>query len=88
MRLIDADELKLDLEWLEIDTPVYFDVMSTIDEAPTVEPKHGNWMNKGFEPLRCSECGIVVDAYNGIPWACKSFRFCPHCGARMDETCD
>jgi len=54
-----------------------------VNRQPTVEPKHGYWVNKGFEPLRCSECGIVVDAYNGIPWACKSFRFCPHCGADM-----
>ncbi len=50
-----------------------------------VEAKHGHWVNKGLEPLRCSECGIMVDVYNGIPWACKSFVYCPNCGAKMDE---
>lgn len=47
--------------------------------------KHGHWVNKGFEPLRCSVCEITVDAINGIPWAIKSFNYCPHCGAKMDE---
>ena len=57
-----------------------------IDEAPTADPiKHGHWINKGFEPIRCSVCGITVDAINGIPWAIKSFKYCPYCGAKMDE---
>lgn len=49
------------------------------------EVKHGHWINKGFEPTRCSVCGITVDAINGIPWAIKSFKYCPNCGAKMDE---
>ena len=65
-----------------------------IDDAPTIdaveivdaEPvKHGHWVDKAFEPLRCSVCGITVDAINGIPWSNKGFMFCPHCGAKMDE---
>lgn len=57
-----------------------------IEDAPTVDPvKHGHWDCKGFEPVRCSVCGITVDAINGIPWAIKGFKFCPHCGAKMDE---
>lgn len=87
-RLVDVDELKLELKWLEVDTPVYHDVMSTIDEMPTVETKHGHWINKGFEPTRCSVCGITVDAINGIPWAIKSFKYCPNCGCKMDEVTD
>lgn len=47
--------------------------------------KHGHWDCNGFEPVRCSVCGITVDAINGIPWAIKSFNYCPHCGAKMDE---
>lgn len=47
MRLIDADELKHDLEWLEGDTPVYLDVMSTIDERTTVD---------AVEVVRCKDC--------------------------------
>lgn len=46
-RLVDADELKHDLEWLEGDKPVYLDVMSTIDERTTVDA----------EPVvRCKDC--------------------------------
>lgn len=52
------------------------------------EVKHGHWINKGFEPVRCSVCGITVDAINGIPWAIKSFKYCPYCGAKMDEVED
>ncbi len=47
MRLIDADELKLELKWLEDDAPVYHDVMSTIDEMPTVD---------AVEVVRCKDC--------------------------------
>ena len=46
-RLVDADELKHDLEWLECDTPVYLDVMSTIDERTTVD---------AVEVVRCKDC--------------------------------
>lgn len=52
MRLIDADELKLDLKWLEDDTPVYHDVMSTIDERPTVD---------AVEVVRCRDCRFFED---------------------------
>lgn len=89
MRLIDADKL----ESGEVIIPTenggyeYVEVFykDDVDNAPTVEPKHGHWINKGFEPTRCSVCGITVDAINGIPWAIKSFKYCPHCGAKMDE---
>ena len=59
-----------------------------LDECPLEEVKHGHWINKGFEPTRCSVCGITVDAINGIPWAIKSFKYCPNCGAKMDEVED
>ena len=48
MRLIDADELKLDLKWLEeYDPPVYHDVASMIDEMATVD---------AVEVVRCKDC--------------------------------
>ena len=46
-RLIDADELKLELKWLECDRPVYHDVMSTIDEIATVD---------AVPVVRCKDC--------------------------------
>lgn len=60
--------------------PSFVDVLLNAEEV-----KHGHWINKGFEPTRCSVCGITVDAINGIPWAIKSFKYCPFCGAKMDE---
>lgn len=86
-RLIDADELKHDLEWLESDTPVYLDVMSTIDERTTVdaEPvKHGRWEMKPdpfgvFDEIPvCSECGCTTVMR-------KKYKFCSNCGAKMDK---
>lgn len=53
-RLIDADELKLELKWLEIDTPVYHDVVSTIDEMPTVEVVAKS--ETTTEVVRCKDC--------------------------------
>lgn len=96
MRLIDADALEEGkFHSIENWTPVesaswqrgWNDAIDAIiDNAPTVDAvKHGHWINKGFEPIRCSVCGITVDAINGIPWAIKSFKYCPYCGAKMDE---
>lgn len=47
-RLVDVDELKHELKWLEeYDLPVYHDVVSTIDEIATVDA----------EPVvRCKDC--------------------------------
>lgn len=59
-----------------------------------VEPvKHGRWVRIGIKGRKglpiypcCSVCGVVSAAFRseweGLrgPW-----KFCPHCGARMDE---
>lgn len=79
---------KRDIHFSLADIECNLDIMPTIKvvldfQAKTV--RHGHWVNKGFEPLRCSVCGITVDAINGIPWAIKSFNYCPNCGAKMDE---
>lgn len=98
MRLIDADAIDLamfiDTEALKNEAIANYQVGwndavdAIMDCAPTVEPKHGHWIKNGFEPVRCSVCGITVDAINGIPWAIVSFRYCPYCGAKMDEVED
>ena len=61
-RLVDADELKLELKWLEIDKPVYHDVMSTIDEMPTVN---------AVEVVRCKDCKWASACYGDIVRASK-----------------
>ena len=102
MRLIDADALAKFIDYGHLNNPnekLYSenDIREMIDMMPVINvvldfqaetPKHGHWDCNGFEPVRCSVCGITVDAINGIPWAIKSFNYCPHCGAKMDEVRD
>ena len=87
MRLIDADAL-IDKYQSEFSIDVFrYEILEDLNEAPTVEAVpvvHGHWINCMNYPLRCSNCGIIVDSVNGIPWANKSFKYCPHCGAKMD----
>ena len=81
-RRIDADRLK---EVFRRNTGYAFDEL--IDAAPTIdaEPvKHGKWEMKpdpfGFfdEIPVCSECGCTTKMR-------EKTKYCPHCGARMDE---
>lgn len=91
MRLIDADELyKLPCvhgaegAWI---------CLKDIHIAPTVDAvKHGEWINdKGI--YKCSVCNTLC-AIAG--WAScipkkqmyEVFKFCPECGARMNEVED
>lgn len=101
IRLIDADALTDELiKGIEADTgksvqttftkSVCMILCKAIEQQPTVdaEPvKHGKWIDDGqydnFFPhheWRCSECGEHVLEI-GTPW----FKYCPNCGARMDE---
>jgi hypothetical protein len=69
---------------------ILLDCTGIINNAPTVDAvpvRHGKWIDEGqyadYHPhhaWRCSECGehvIEVDT----PW----YKYCPNCGARMDE---
>lgn len=79
----------------------YYDdgIDTAISEAatfPTIEAepvKHGHWVDDGlyadnhlFHVWRCSKCDknmMVKDSSQeaGAPW----FKYCPNCGAKMDE---
>lgn len=45
------------------------------------EQKKGKWIVAGFFDsfLKCSCCGYMK------PWNEDIFKFCPHCGAKMEE---
>lgn len=48
-------------------------------EAPAVDAvpvMHGRWWDVGSLSCRCSECGCKAAAET---------KYCPNCGARMDE---
>ncbi len=91
MRLIDADAMMSG--FAEIVNEEHFAFMTTgqvmemIDTQPTVEQKHGHWKRHNMDivehPLHCTQCGwsnYHIDRY------VESFKFCPECGAKMDES--
>ena len=69
----------------------YFGVKFDIEEFPAADVelvRHGRWIFRpkklGLRPgYRCSECP------NGPLWLApdvpQAFKYCPHCGAKMDE---
>lgn len=61
---------------------------NVIDEQPTIEPKHGEWIvsyTGGIKQTECSACGTSFTTYDVYGW-----HYCPWCGAKMkgadDET--
>jgi len=99
MRLIDVKELKEWIEnWFEVNAyyhpysksnnipiPELYDIlkrMPTVDAEPV---RRGHWINKGNYAI-CSECGANSGTqYNGLEPVPRCSRYCPNCGAKMDE---
>ena len=81
MRLIDADSIEIPHFHLATDR---IKVIEAIDNTPTIEPKHGRWLETDYvdsddQPMcRCSECDYL---FNWTGW-----NFCPNCGADMRES--
>ena len=85
MRLIDADELEM-INWTFAKPPFsrktvqkMIDMARTIDATPV---RHGKWIDRNgaivapfWERYECSECGVMSG----------NNKYCPNCGARMDE---
>lgn len=87
MRLIDADALEPSKVYMNYGfTRIVY--MDDIDEMPTIEAeptRHGEWIGKpiinGYSRVRCSVCDdVFLELENNGKW-----KYCPHCGARMDE---
>ena len=95
-RLIDADALKK-----LIARNVYFvqdnfdsrdygmfwagGIEKAIDDAPTVDAvEHGHW--KEYED-EC-ECTLCHSRWNYVDNCTETFKYCPNCGAKMDEVED
>ena len=101
MRLIDADLLEKEIykwmpkdqeTWMEGDIPpienLVVSIMMTIQEQPTVDAvpaRHGTWAREvlgstsGYGTTvmyQCSECEKM---------SISEHKYCPNCGARMDE---
>lgn len=53
-----------------------------LDECPLEEVKHGHWIvNDNRHTCRCSCCENV----ELVDWALEQSKYCPNCGAKMDE---
>lgn len=98
MRLIDADKLKRKAQkvgteaWkMKLTAPIETTLnqfIDWIDEAPTIEPKQGKWIDAeirhedGVLPIQvCSEC----KTFYPLEYTGGGHRFCPNCGADMRE---
>ena len=58
-----------------------------IADAPTVEAepvKHGRWIWNDAGYYECSNCEYI-DSNNIIDILNDEYKYCPNCGARMDE---
>lgn len=97
MRLIDADVLKIDYLYPTTTTGtncIQYVSKIQIDNAPTVEPKHGHWDNKIIDSrfafphtvARCSNCKGKLWVY--VEYYVVKYPYCPMCGAKMDEVID
>ena len=85
MRLIDADELKIDygFTWGDI-VPTHDEMYALIDRQPTIKPeqKNGKWLDPSREGIvtyssayaECSECGKKI--FSG-----RMMNYCPNCGS-------
>ena len=86
MRLIDADELETEVVWHY--TEGYIEVVnaSEIENAPTIEPKRGEWVigeNENDGWCKCSVCGYVNLTCEVYAIGSEAYNYCPNCGASM-----
>lgn len=99
MRLIDADALHkayMELrnfkqdpqsgDWISLRAVPLTTVIRMLNDAPTIEPKRGEWIDAeirhedGVLPIQvCSEC----KTFYPLEYTGGGHRFCPNCGADM-----
>lgn len=58
-------------------------IIGVLEELPTIEPKHGRWIDVSGATI-CSWCSANSEMEHYFR---KGYRadYCPMCGARMDE---
>ena len=91
MRLINADGILQKYRSAKYGTYDSDHVLASIENAPTIEAepiRHGHWMSYEFATdyrwRKCSVCG-TADEYINILGLEAIRRYCPFCGAKMDE---
>lgn len=94
-RPIDADKLKSYFAPTLTGRTEYSadEILLTIATMPTVdaEPvKRGHWLAvKGWDDdlgeLDSAECSVCHETQESEYWAKTYYKYCPNCGAKMDE---
>ena len=95
MRLIDADELLEKAEYIStgfksrgMQVCFHGVTAATIENAPTIDPEglrsKGHWErpSKLLNIVNCTACKTT------FPGDFDEFRYCPHCGAKMEDKSD
>lgn len=90
MRLIDAEALENEIvkTMRYVPKDAVLDVACMVNRAPTIEAKpvvHAHWEKQNYidmyyTEVHCSSCGKRILAEHQ-----KEYKYCPHCGAQMDE---
>lgn len=101
MRPIDADALEKTLgEWIRnywtdvlTDDDAGSEFADMIEHAETIDTNptaHAHWIScenetgEGSNTYKCSACGEIQMIISGTPKE-NGWKYCPHCGAKMDE---
>lgn len=57
-------------------------IIGVLEEVPSAQPerKTGKWIYNSPVTMKCNQCGLTIKDWN---W--HRFKYCPNCGARMEE---
>lgn len=67
------------IEWAEYEHDPYYSIVDSVKETPSILPerKTGRWIpNRHTDTVLCSVCGKCYG---------DKYRYCPNCGAKMEE---
>ena len=94
MRLIDADAMKEEIASTfhgTLGLTVTGAVHEIIDKQPPIDPESlrpiSRLMHDRYGGIKCENCGccVSIGGKNAYHNAKKAYRFCPKCGAKMEE---
>ena len=83
------DGINIDVDWMLGNNSGIRVAIKLVDRAPTVDHvKHGFWVDGGDCDCKCSVCEsdwYSFDRPDDVEEWKLSARYCPECGAKMDE---